>query len=132
MFLGLTVKGKKHDYALFKKEFDPSKNWFENLIVWIDLGYLGFAKDFEYKEVNIPHKKPRKSKKNPNPELTPEQKKENKDKSSIRVIVENAIGGFKRFRILTDTLRAKSYEFADKAILIAASLWNFKLKFFSK
>lgn len=129
LFLGFTVKGKIHDYALLKKEFDPSKSWFENLSVWIDLGYLGFKKDYESQEVNIPHKKPYKSKKNPNPELTPLQKKENRDISSVRVIVENAIGGFKRFRILVDTFRAKNTDLLDKSILIAASLWNFKLKF---
>ena len=46
-------------------------------------------------------------------------------------MVENAIGGIKRFRILVDTFRAKSYELLDDAIFIAASLWNFKLEFFS-
>ncbi len=131
LFLGLTVKGKEHDYSLLKKEFDPSKSWFENLTVWIDLGYLGFVKDYECEQVNIPHKKPRKSKNNPNPELTAKQKEENKQISKVRVVVENAIGGIKRFRILVDTFRAKDSGLLDKAMFIAAGLWNFKLKFFS-
>ncbi len=129
LFLGLTVKGKIHDYSLLKSELDPKKSWFENFKIWIDLGYLGFEKDYISKETNIPAKNPRKSKKNPNPKLTAEQKEKNKLISSARIVVENAIGGAKRFRILVDTFRAKSYELLDKAILISASLWNFKLKF---
>lgn len=132
LYLGLTVKGKEHDYSLLKKEFDPSKSWFENLKVWIDLGYLGFDKDYECEQVNIPHKKPPKSKKNPKPELSSEQKEENRLLSKVRVVVENAIGGVKRFRILVDTYRSKDWTLLDKAIYIAAGLWNFKLKFFSE
>ncbi len=129
LFLGLTVKGKIHDFALLKSEFDPSISWFENVKVWIDLGYLGFEDIYECVKVFIPHKKSRKSKKNPDPQLTPEQKQENKDISSVRVVVENAIGGIKRFRILIDTYRGKCEILVDKAMLIAAGLWNFKLKF---
>ena len=131
LFLGLTVKGKEHDYSLLKKEFDPSKSWFENVKVWIDLGYLGFEKDYDCEQVNIPHKKPRKTKDNHNPELTAQQKAENKLIGKVRVVVENAIGGIKRFRILVDTFRSKDDDLLDKSILIAAGLWNFKLKFFS-
>ena len=130
LFLGLTVKGKIHDFTLLKSEFYPNINWFEFFKIWIDLGYLGFEKEYVSKETNIPEKKPRKSKKNPNPKLTAEQKEQNRYISSVRVFVENAIGGAKRFRILIDIFRAKSYELLDKAIFLAASLWNFKLKFF--
>ncbi len=126
----MTVAGKIHDYKLLKSEFDPEKDIFENLRVWIDLGYLGFEKDYNTAQTNMPHKKPRTSKKNPKPKLTPEQKKENKEISKIRVLVENAIAGIKRFRILTDTFRAKNQDLLDKAILIAACLWNYKLKYF--
>ncbi len=132
LFLGQTVPGRIHDYILLNKEFDKTENWFELLVVLIDLGYLGFAKDYKCKDLQIPHKKPKKSKKNPNPKLTEEQKEENKKISKIRVAVENAIGGFKRYRILVDTFRAKSEELLDSAIFIAAGLWNYKLKYSTK
>jgi len=130
LFLGQTVAGKIHDYKLLKSEFDTEKDIFENLRIWIDLGYLGFEKDYNTDQTNMPHKKTRKSKNNPNPKLSSEQKNENKEISKVRVIVENAIGGIKRYRILTDTYRAKNADLLDKAILIAAGLWNYKLKYF--
>ncbi len=56
----------------------------------LDLGYLGFEKDFKIKTLEIPIKKRKKR------ALNKEQKEFNKNQSSIRVIVENAICGIKR------------------------------------
>jgi hypothetical protein len=47
----------------------------------------------------LPHKKPRKSKKNPCPELTSEQKQTNRRLAKTRIIVEHAIGGMKHFSV---------------------------------
>ena len=69
----------------------------------------------------MPHKKPKMK------ELTPAQKLENKKISSQRVIVEHSIGGLKRYRILSDRLRAKNYEFYDDVLEICAGLWNFTI-----
>jgi hypothetical protein len=44
-------------------------------------------------------KKPRKSKSNPHPTLTPKQKKENRAISRIRVDIEHLIGDMKIFQI---------------------------------
>ena len=47
LFVGQTVLGAKHDYKMLQDEFPPSMPWFEKLSVWIDLGYIGFEKDYE-------------------------------------------------------------------------------------
>jgi len=75
-------------------------------------------------ESNIPHKKPRKSKANPAPTLTDEQKEENRLSSSIRVIVEHAIGGMKRFNALVAKFRNRTSNFVDDVALSAAGLHN--------
>ncbi len=134
LFLGYTVAGSIHDYTQFKKEFpvdgetDEVVKWFEDFIVWLDLGYLGTQKRYDAKAIKMPHKKPRKSKKNPTPALTEEQKAENRDISRVRVIVEQAISGLKRFNIVTHKFRNHLEGFVDTAALLAAGLWNWKLK----
>lgn len=102
--------------------------WFEDFTLWLDLGYLGTQKTYKAEAVNMPHKKPRKSKKNPTPTLTEEQKAENREISRVRVIVEQAISGIKRFNIVIHKFRNRLDDFVDTAILLAAGLWNWKLK----
>lgn len=136
VFFGLTIAGSVHDYGRFKEEFPlPDETdqkalaeWFEGFVLWLDLGYQGIQKAYAAKEINLPHKKPRKSKTNPNPSLTPEQKAENREISRIRVIVEQAIGGLKRFGILVQRFRNHTKDFVDEAGIIGAGLWNWKLK----
>jgi hypothetical protein len=129
LFVGQTVLGAKHDYKMLQDEFPPSTPWFDKLSVWIDLGYIGFEKDYECKSLQIPFKKPYKTKNNPDPKLTPEQKAHNKFVSKTRVIVENAIAGIKRYNILVQKFRNKSDLLRDKAIFLAAGLWNFSKDF---
>lgn len=125
LFVGETFLGSVHDFKIIKIEFPPNNQWFIHVRVWIDLGYIGFGKNYEVKEIKIPFKKPYKTKKNPNPKLTPAQKEYNKEVSKTRVKVENAIGGIKRYNILVDRIRNKNKELRDKSIFIAAGLWNF-------
>jgi len=129
LFLGFTVLGANHDYGLLKKEFPPNLDWFSQLNVWIDLGYIGFAKDYVVKHLHIPFKKPYKTKKNPDPQLTDEQKTHNRAVSKVRVIVENAIAGIKRYNILVQKFRNKNEELRDKAIFMAAGIWNYSRGF---
>ncbi len=124
VFIGLTFTGHTHDYAMLKEEFSPDKPWFEDLIVLLDLGYQGIQKDYKGEGVVIPHKKPRKSKANPAPSLTVEQKAENRALSSIRIFIENAIGGIKRYNILNHPFRNKKDAFVDNVIALCAGLWN--------
>jgi hypothetical protein len=111
--------GKKHDYSFLKEIFSPSKDWFKTFTVCVDLGYLGIKKDYVCKKVEIPHKKKK------NTSLTDDQKKENKVLSARRVIVEQSIGGIKRYRILSDRLRMHHIDSYDKVLGICTGLWNF-------
>jgi len=45
----------------------------------------------------------------------------------VRVLVEHAICGVKRFRITTDVFRNRLKESEDKAMLISCGLWNYHL-----
>jgi DDE superfamily endonuclease len=121
-FLSKCYVGKTHDYALLKNEFPPQEDWFSNHRVRVDSGYQGFAKDYECLEVIIPHKKPK------NQELTEAQKEDNTKKSGKRIWVEHSIGGMKRYRFLSDRLRAHDIGLYNQILGICAGLWNFGLK----
>ena len=87
---------------MLKGELDPEKPALSSVEVSVDLGYQGIEKDYpKIGAIHIPHKKPRKSKTNPNPTLTPKQKKENRRISQVRVGVEHLIGQLKNFGALT-------------------------------
>ena len=106
LMLGKTVPGSQHDYSLFKEEFDPKTDWFASTRASTDLGYQGIKTDYLSPDhIDIPHKRPRQSKRNPNPRLTRQQKRENRQHGRVRVLVEHAIGGMKAFRVLTIRLR---------------------------
>lgn len=130
LFLGLSVAGGAyHDLRLLQRDFEGREQLFKDLELWLDLGYVGVEKTFTEAKIKRPHKKPRKSRKNPDPQLSDEQKAENKDISKVRIVVEHAIGFMKRYAILTTKLRARSKRLIDSAILVCAGLCNFKLNF---
>jgi len=70
-----------------------------------------------------PMKKPR------GRELTPEQKESNRQISSLRIRVEHAIGGVKRYRIVKDQLRNRKDDFRDRVMETCCGLHNFRLNF---
>ena len=106
---------------MFQEEFPPAQPWFEKFRVRVDLGFVGIAKDFVCKELLIPNKKPKQK------ELTLEQKAENKLLASKRIVVEHALAGLKRYRILSDRLRMHDLELYDVILGVCAGLWNFYL-----
>ncbi len=124
LFLGYTVFGSHHDYSLLKTEFPPEQDWFAEFKIWVDLGYLGFAKDYRTLELHIPHKKPHKSKANPAPTLSASQQADNQQTSRIRVAVEHAICKMKRFNILVNKFRNHKDHFVDEVAAVAAGLAN--------
>lgn len=67
----------------------------------------------------MPTKKPK------GKEHTAEQKIQNHNISSIRITVEHAIGGAKRWRNVKDTYRCRKFGFDHKVMLIACGLHNF-------
>lgn len=129
LFVGQTFTGRNHDYRMLKEEFPPEQPWFVDFDLLADSGYQGIQSDYEGEKIKIPHKKPRKSKKNPTPTLTPEQKLFNQTVSKARIFVENAIGGMKRYNILVHRFRNHRDNLDDEVIGIAAGLWNFNLSY---
>lgn len=129
MFIGGTFPGHKHDYTILKEEFPQNIPWFEDLVVLADSGYQGIRSDYSGDNILIPYKKPRKSKANPHPELTESQKEYNRALGKMRVFVENAIGGIKRYNILNHVFRNKKADFDDDVVVICAGLWNLRLLF---
>ena len=129
IFLGRTFSGRNHDYTMLKEDLPPELDWFSELDLWVDLGYLGIKTDYAAQQIEIPIKKPRKSQKNPEPHLTDEQKATNKAVSQVRIFVEHAIGGIKRYNILVHRFRNHKVNFVDDVIAICAGLWNFTLSY---
>jgi hypothetical protein len=121
LYLSQCWVGKTHDFKLLKIEFPPEQNWFANFKIRVDLGYLGMAKEYVCKALSIPHKKPKKQ------ELDAMQKLENRVFAQERVTVEHAIGGMKRYRILSDRLRMHDIDLYDDVLEVCAGLWNFQL-----
>jgi DDE superfamily endonuclease len=127
VFLGRTFSGHNHDYLMLKHEFPPELDWFTEINIRVDLGYLGMQSDYRGDRIDIPTKKPRKSKKNPNPQLSDDQKAANTALSRVRIFIEHAIGGMKRYNILVHTFRNRIEHFEDDVIGVCAGLWNFVL-----
>lgn len=119
--------GKHNDMGILKSEFDPSQNWFAKFRVLFDLGFVGVEKLYQFKELIIGEKKARKSKSNPKPELSEQQKLKNKEVSRERIFVEHAIGKMKRYRILKNRCRLKCMEIKNRVLGIAAALWNYQM-----
>jgi hypothetical protein len=121
LYLSLCWVGKTHDYRMLKEEFPPEQDWFVNHRIRVDLGYQGIAEDYKCKELFIPNKKKKKQ------ELSSEEKEENKILASKRIPVEHALGGLKRYRILSDRLRSHDLDFYNDVLGVCAGLWNFYL-----
>lgn len=126
-YLSEPYQGSIHDYAMLKSEFSPDEPfWFDEKGIYVDLGFLGIAKEYEILPLNIPFKRPRRiSKKDPEISLTREQKDHNKAVSKTRIGVEHAIGGLKRYRFLSDRVRCRNIQFYSQVAGVAAGLWNF-------
>ena len=111
-----------------KKVFDPKSKWFRHVNLWLDLGFKGAERDYGAKSnINLPHKRPRKSKSNPHPKLTAAQVKHNRQHAKTRVSVEHAIGGMKTFHCLTHRIRNHLDAMIEYLFWIPAGLWNLKI-----
>ena len=99
VFLGRTLSGHHHDDLMLKQEFPPELDWLADINVRVDRGSLGIRSDYRGDRIDIPTTKPRKSQKHPNPQLSDEQKAANTALSRVRIFIEHAIGGMKRYNI---------------------------------
>jgi hypothetical protein len=100
--------GKKHDFRLFK---DSKVRWTRGRSGVTDSGYTGIKK--LQSNTKVPKKS---SKKKP---LTSEEKKQNQEISSERVLNENVIGSLKRFKVISDRYRNRRKRFGLRFNLIA-------------
>jgi DDE superfamily endonuclease len=129
IFLGRTCSGHHHDSLMLQHELPPELAWFADLHVRVDLGYLGMKSDDRGEQIDIPTRQPRKSQKHPNPQLSEEQKAAHTALSRVRIFIEHAIGGMKRYNILVHTFRNRIEHFEDDVIGICAGLWNLVLSY---
>ena len=100
--------GKCHDFRLFK---ESGVRFAKGTKAMTDTGYIGLQKI--HSNTHMPKKK---SKKHP---LSLEDKKQNHNLSSQRVLNEHVIGKIKRFKILSDKYRNRRKRFGLRFNLIA-------------
>jgi len=121
LFLSPTKEGRVHDLTQIKKteilqHFPPDKS------LWVDKAFQSIQKCLKPSNtVMIPHKKPR------GKPLSSQQKKENRIISGIRIVVEHAINGIKRFAATSHIYRNRRGQ-DDQFIHLCSGLWNFHLK----
>lgn len=128
LYISRSYRGRCHDYALLKLEFDPAKDWFANCRVRLDLGFQGFEDDYRSEQVVMAHKRKR-VRKGVSNELSVEQKAHNKLVNGDRVVVEphrrtDSLAGMKRYRILGNKNRLKVTGLLDRLLGVCAALWN--------
>lgn len=118
-YMSKTKSGRRHDKRIADKE-----NIFggipPDVTAWTDTGFQGAQK--QHSNTVMPVKATK------NHPLTDEQKQNNRIISSIRVVSEHAIGGFKRFKAAADIYRNKLTNFDDLMTEVSIGLWNFHLQ----
>lgn len=119
LVLTTTKTGKTHDKKIQEEE-DFILGIPEKIEVLADSGFQGLQK--QYENICLPKKKRRGG------ELTKEEKEKNKELAKERVVVENAIGGVKRYNAVSHIYRNRIIDFDDKLMLTACGLWNFYLE----
>lgn len=115
-WLSRTYYGSVHD----KKICDEQPlNLPNGIRLWQDTGFLGHCP--EGIEILMPAKKPK------GKELTEGQRIRNKEISRFRILVEHAIGGAKRCRIVKDRFRCHKFQFDDLIMELACGLHNLRI-----
>lgn len=123
--------GKENDMGVLLSEFDPRYCWFAGHTGVVDLGFTGLGNHYEFAELVIGKKRPRKKKGQPRRELSAGDKLLNRAVSKRRIYVEHAIGGMKRYRYLLNKCRTHLYSLKNKIMGICAGLWNYHLTYSS-
>lgn len=113
-----TKSGRRHDKRLADR-IHLLNHIPDDVGVWADSGFQGI-------QAMHPHTLVAKRGRKNHP-LTQSEKRENRVISSFRIVVEHAIGGMKRYRVMTDTLRNKIGIFDDRVAVVTAGLWNYHL-----
>jgi len=116
LWLSKTYDGHVHDKKIMDKQ---PLSLPVGITLWQDSGFLGYYP--ENAIIKMPQKKPK------GKDLSNEQKESNKKISSYRILVEHAIGGVKKCRIVKERFRCRKFGFDDLVILIACGLHNFRI-----
>jgi DDE superfamily endonuclease len=117
-FLSATYEGKMPDKSiadLAGSTFPPGSCLYQ------DMGFQGFI--LAGITIVQPKKKPRGG------ELTPPAKAHNRVISSIRIRIEHAIGGVKRYRMVKDKIRLLKDGIRDSIMETCCGLHNFRLQY---
>ena len=117
-FLSATSEGKANDTSLAELEGYslPSGSW-----LYHDMGFQGFI--LAGVTMVQPKKKARGG------ELTPPENAMNRQISSIRIRIEHAIGGVKRYRVVKDKIRLLKDRIRDTVMETCCGLHNFRLQY---
>jgi hypothetical protein len=129
VLLGRTFRGHPHDSRRWQQALPPAWDWFADLNVRVDRGYLGIRSDSKGDRIDLPTKKPRKSHKPPTPPWSEEQKAAHTALSRVRIFIEPAIGGMKRSNMLVHAFRHRIEHFEDDVLGVCAGLWNLVLSY---
>jgi len=117
-FVSDTVESKKHDKKLAD---ETTYSLPEGSKLVQDTGFQGFT--LENVAILQPKKKPK------GQPLSDLDKNVNQWLSALRVRIEHAIGGVKRYRIVKDKLRCWKAGFKDVVFETCCGLHNFRLNF---
>jgi len=117
-FLSATFEGKAHDKSLAEL---AGYTWPPGSCLDQDMGFQGFV--LAGVTIVQPQKKPRGG------ELTPPEKATNRRISSIRIRIEHAIGGVKRYRMVKDKIRLLKDGIRDTIMETCCGLHNFRLQY---
>lgn len=120
IFLSKSKNGRLHDKKALDKSILPQALP-SSLTVWVDKGFRGIDKICKSKIMIPKHN----SKKNP---LTKLEKANNAVIAGIRMTVEHAINGIKRFGIIANPFRNKNGA-DDKVTELCVGLWNWHLNY---
>jgi hypothetical protein len=117
-YLSLTCEGKASDKAIAE---EAGYTLPSGRCLYQDKGFQGFF----LPEVQVfqPTKKPC------GRDLTPPEQEINRRISSIRMRIEHAIGGVKRYRIVKDTIRLLKDGVRDPVMETCCGLHNFRLQY---
>lgn len=119
--LSPTHPGTRHDYAALKT-WPPPQRLPTGVVLWTDNGFQGLKKDYPHLSVIQPKKKPKGG------ALDSFDRFINRQKARVRIRVEHAIGGVKRYGAVAQLYRNHRPKMDDQLMLVACGLWNFHLQ----
>jgi hypothetical protein len=117
-FLSATYEGKANDKSLAELEGYTLPR---GSCLYQDMGFQGFI--LNGITIVQPKKKPRGG------DLTPPEKATNRAIASLRIRIEHAIGGVKRWRMVKDKIRLLKDGIRDTIMETCCGLHNFRLQY---